>query len=271
LHAWTNEKAIQYQLSQRGAAKRYHDDVSRLGVMEALQVPSVEVFAFQEMAVNSGAPQNDKPIFTSVTSLMKAQSYEVTALPLRRKDPAVYQFNLLSVFDGELVRLHFGGPAVRAETIDTEHYIARYIVRKKETFSRIRFIKAAEFARHLGEYGTLHSANCKAFGERYDQFYKEILTDADRISVLIEEFRKKITLALKWRLQHNLDKIPELGELNIYWNATKNTPVISGSFSEAGAKFLNADQLSFEYVRKALQQIYRYTGPFFFEDDDIPF
>lgn len=73
LHAWSNDRALSYQLAEAGKARRYHEQVATLGVVEALSVPAVEVFAFQEMDRASGKPQNDKPIFSAVTSLMKAQ------------------------------------------------------------------------------------------------------------------------------------------------------------------------------------------------------
>jgi hypothetical protein len=60
LHAWSNDKALAYQLD--GAAKRYHEAQNKAGVGSALQTPAVEVFAFQEMNKTSGSPQNDTNI-----------------------------------------------------------------------------------------------------------------------------------------------------------------------------------------------------------------
>ena len=40
-----------------------------------MQPPEVDVFAFQELNKKTGNPQNDKNIFSSLTTLMKAQSY----------------------------------------------------------------------------------------------------------------------------------------------------------------------------------------------------
>ncbi|MFZ2540700.1 MAG: hypothetical protein WAW75_02880, partial [Gallionella sp.] len=143
LHTWSNDKALQYQLSQPGCAKIYHTEVAALGVTEALSIPKVEVFAFQEMDSKNGSPKNDSSIFSAVTSLMKAQAYELSALPHRKKDPSIYQFNLISINDSELVRLKFSDESINPELINSEHYIARYIIKKGESFSRIRFIKAS--------------------------------------------------------------------------------------------------------------------------------
>ena len=85
LHAWSNDKALQYQLAQAGCGKTYHDELTELGVTDALSIPAVEVFAFQEMNCESGLPKNDTNIFNAVTSLMKAQAYELSALPQEKR------------------------------------------------------------------------------------------------------------------------------------------------------------------------------------------
>jgi hypothetical protein len=66
LHAWSNDKALNFQLAETNKARRYHEQVTAFGVKDALGMPSVEVFAFQEMDKVSGKPQNDKlnrPVF----------------------------------------------------------------------------------------------------------------------------------------------------------------------------------------------------------------
>ena len=74
LHLWSNDKAIVYEIGKPTISKSYHDHLIALGVKEALSIPEYEVFAFQEMNRVSGAPHNDKNIFSAVTSLLKAQA-----------------------------------------------------------------------------------------------------------------------------------------------------------------------------------------------------
>lgn len=272
LHTWTNDKALQYQLGQQGAARKYHDDLRLLGVTQALQAPTVDVFAFQEMDRNTGAPHNDKPIFSAITSLMKAQSYELSAIPLRRKDPAIYQFNLLSIVDADLVRLKFGTGKVQATAIDSEHYIGRYIVRKRETFSRIRFINADHFRQCLPDYSRQHDANCKWFSDTCDTFYRNILTDYERRHVLAEEFRKALGWYLKWHLEKNQKDTIDVKGLTAEWSATKSSAAVTAWFSAAQVAFLNGSQEAVTRARKALKDVYRYDGAVVFdEEQDIPF
>jgi len=271
LHAWSNDKALAYQLGGSGCAKRYHEDVTRLGVGSVLQTPAVEVFAFQEMTKTSGAPQNDKNIFAAVTSLMKAQAYELGALPQRKKTPAIYQFNLLSIVDTELVRLMFFGQAVDATPVDSEHYIARYIIKKRETFSRIRFLRADAFINALPDYGALHAANCQWFDSECNAFFKGIVKDDKRVDTLIEDFRKQAGGDIRWPLIKNGRKAPEAASITLYWNEPKGALQVCASFEPEGVALLNGDARAKTRVATALQSIYRYSGLFEFEDDSIPF
>lgn len=271
LHTWSNDKALVHQLSSKGFAKRYHDGVTQLGVVAAIQTPAVDVFAFQEMNKTSGAPQNDKNIFTAVTSLMKAQAYELGALPQRKKTPAIYQFNLLSIVDADLIRLMFSGTSIEAIAVESEHYIARYIIKKRETFSRIRFLRADSFSDALPDYGALHLANCKIFDSECDVFYCDIVKDRERRNILLGEFRKQADREIRWSLLRNDIKAPDADSIDLYWNESTNSLSIWATLGKEGANHLNEDAGIKKVVAKALKSVYRYTGPFTFEDDDIPF
>lgn len=272
LHAWSNDKALAFQLNGSGCAKRYHEGVARLGVTGVLQTPAVEVFAFQEMNKTSGAPQNDKNIFSAVTSLMKAQAYELGSLPQRKKTPAVYQFNLLSIVDADLVRLMFSGSEIAATPVDSEHYIARYIIKKRETFSRIRFLSADAFTRVLPDYSALHSANCQWFDSECNAFYQDIVKDTKRRNELIEDFRRQVSWDIRWPLMQKNIKAPEASLITMYWSEHDEVSLrVNAPFGTEGTALLNENAKAKASVANALQSVYRYSGTFVFEDDDIPF
>lgn len=271
LHAWSNVKPLSYELSQIGQSQAYYDDVRALGVTEALSIPDVEVFAFQEMKKKGGAPQNDKNIFNAVTSLMKAQAYELSALPQRRKAPAVYQFNLLSVIDSDLMRLKFSGDTIKPEPIDSEHYIARYIIKKKQSFSRVRFLRASYFKGALSDYNQLHSANCIWFERKYHRFFEQAIKDWKRKQVLIDEFRDELKWSFLYGLNRKLKESYEPKSLDLNWRAGEGRLAVTIPGDSDVFEFLNSDEESKKVVAKALNKIYRYSGDFFFAEDDIPF
>lgn len=271
LHAWSNDKALIFQLSEPNKASRYYEQLASMGVKGSLGSPTVEVFAFQEMNKESGKPQNDSPIFSAITSLMKAQAYELAALPARKKAPSVYQFNLLSVVDTDLIRLMFKGSTIECTELETEHYLARYIIHKREMFSRIRFIKADSFSSTLEDYGRLHKANCRWFNAECNLFYSSLLKDWKRREVLAEQFKSAIKSQIYLNLVVRFKKSIDVGSLSVICINDKNILLISWAVPPDIINFLNSDPEIRKNVSKILKIIYRYEGEFSFQFDDIPF
>lgn len=270
LHVWTNDRALNYELTQADIGRRYHEQVSAKGVREALELPLFEVFAFQEMDRTSGAPRNDKAIFSAVTSLMKAQAYELAALPQRRKDPAVYQFNLLSIVDADLLRLEFAKGDIAAKHVNSEHYITRYIIGKKETFARVRFLRAKAFDQQLEDYLRLHQANLAWFSEYHDRYYSGAIERADKREVFLDDFRREVG----GRLAHVVSRA-RIGEyaphpVELDWVPQTKKAVVYIPADSQVAAFLNSDAEARKAVAVSLRKIYRYEGDFEFEPD-IPF
>jgi hypothetical protein len=271
VHTWSNDKALNYQLTIPDSPKRYHEYVSQTGAEEALATPEVEVFAFQEMSKSSGAPQNDRAIFTAVTSLMKAQAHEMHALPARKKKPSVYQFNLLSIVDTDLLRLKFRNGKCQATPLSHEHYIARYIIDSQEYVSRIRFLRADAMVDALSVYNQLHIANCKWFEEERNRFYESIVKDPKRIAILVPEFRDCCEWQIRSPFFGSPYPVPPRDSISLLWSDREELINISGDFKKGGENMLNANQNAIQKVRVALRDIYRYTGKFKFENDEFPF
>jgi hypothetical protein len=273
LHAWSNDNAINFELSKSGLAKKYHDEIIKLGVQEALSTPEFEVFAFQEMNRVSGTPQNDKNIFNSLTSLMKAQAYELGALSQRKKSPSIYQFNLISVIDSDLIRLNIEGDNISQTPIESEHYISRYIIKRNETFSRIRFIKASCFKDKLKDYNRLHEANCRWFDHACNAFYNEILKDQKRVSIFIENFIDKIKWHINFVVREKFNKEIGSHEISVEWDSKEHIPLVTLIFeTEETIEVLNNDSKLKKRVSAALKDVYRYEGEFrFSSSDNIPF
>ena len=269
LHAWSNDKALQFQLLASGKAKQFHEAAQRNGVQDALSVPEVEVFAFQEMDKKSGKPQNDKPIFGAITSLMKAQAYELAALPARKKVPSIYQFNLLSVVDADLIRLMFRGTDITSSPLSAEHYLARYIVRKREVFSRVRFICASAFESCLEDYGRLHQSNCRWFGTQCDEFYSRIFEDRRRTDALLEDFKSMITWSVEWRLERKFGRKVEIGSPALVWVENESRLCVGFELSGDELEFMNESEDIRRKVSDSLKAIYRYEGPYKFEFDIV--
>lgn len=273
LHAWSNDPGVTYQLGRTGKARAYHEGMRSFGVVDAVADPQVEVFAFQEMNKVTGAPRNDKAIFAAMTSLVKAQAYELSSLPGRKKTKAVYQFNLVSVVDSDMYRLMFAakGAGITTSKLDSEQYIARYIVSKRESFSRIRFITSQAFPSALDDYARLHTANVKWFSAEQSLFYKDIMKDPDRVHALVKLFYATIKHAVKWRVEAHFKSIKNFDEEPfLFWEEKEEALEVSYFESADVGRWMNESPEINKTVGDALKKIYRYTGPFQFTFD-IPF
>jgi hypothetical protein len=268
VHLWSNNKPVGYEFATPDMSRRYHDAMAAAGVANALALPSVEVFAYQEMDKHSGTPHNQKNIFQAITSLIKAQSYELQSLPQRRKDPAVYQFNLLSVVDADLVRLHFDGGTIKADSITDEHYITRYIVSKRTTVARVRFIRADHLQACLKDYANLHTANCDWIGARHEDFFRESVKEP-RVQVFLPEFRSKVCWYLRHKAKGKLNQFED-ADLSLQWLPEKNALAIAVLVGDDTIDGWNSDTYVRGHVASVLAKLYRYKGAFHFSSD-IPF
>lgn len=271
VHAWSNDRSLQYHLAKEGFGSNYHGRIEK-GTLNALEDPELDIFAFQEMKRQSGAPQNDKAIFGSITSLMKAQAYELRALPTRKTKPCIYHFSLVSVVDAEMIRLMFKGDAPSASEVESEQYLASYIIDKKQKVSRIRFIRASAFKRAIAEYDELHMFNCKVFSDYCNEFYNGVLEDWDRTKIFIEDFRKAVWLRLQWHIYAKFNKEFKRDQIGLSWKADRGYVAVTLPLEKYHLDFLNDDEKAKAVVAEALSTLYRYKGLFeFAEDDDIPF
>ena len=273
LHLSTNDKAIQFEISDREQKKRYHADALSKGVHEALRMPGADIFAFQDMNLTSGAAKNDKPIFDAITSLVQAQAYELGALPARKKNPFVYQFNLISVSQADLVRFDFNGDEISSTPLASEHYIARYIIQRQETFSRVHFVKAEAFAKILPDYNRLHEVNCLLIKERDQEFYASVVTDRKRLVIYLADFRKALAHTLNWRVSLDLKLSKDFKGMDLEWD-DKSQQIhieLEVGFNENIIAFLNADALAKNAAADVLKRLYRYSGSFSFVEYKFPF
>jgi hypothetical protein len=235
------------------------------------RVPDAHIFAFQEIPKEKKKSPNDTAIFNSMTSLMKAQAYEIESLPERKTTPSVYQFNLLSVVEADMRQIFFDGEKREIEHRKQAHHVASYIIRKKQTFSRVHFVHISVFQEILQEYDRLHEANSSIFTEEQSAFYPEALTDFKRKKVFLNEFKWDISRQL-WRISHKFQmKTEDFEKLYIWWNSKAEKVEIILEATEDQVTFLNNSAEFRQVVAKSLKQYYRYDGDFTFVKVNIPF
>lgn len=271
VHAWSNERKLEYMFEEQEWKETYLSTLNQNQSTIVSAKPEKHIFGFQEMKKESGAPQNDKHIFNSITSVMKAQAYEMNALPLRKKDPCVFQFNLLSIAQTELIRLDFGDNSIEGVPVDDEVYLAGYIVDKQQTFAKVHFIRSEKFESILKRYNNLHEANKKAFRAVYDRFCKEITVDYKKQNL----FREDVASDLWWPVHQKFENLTGLSKLFkegcIDWDKDDEVLEFQIDLDAEDVAKINSDNSLRKALSKSLKKYYEYEGVSRFGVNDIPF
>lgn len=270
VHAWSNDRALDYVIKDKGWKDNYLSCNNKNGSSILSKIPENHIFAFQEVSKATGKANNDKNIFNSITSLMKAQAYEMNALPVRKKDPSIFQFNLISVVDSNLLRSEFSSNGIRTEEIEEEVYVAEYIIDKKQTSAKIHFIKASSFEGALKQYNLLHSANVLSFKEDYLEFYSGIERSYSRQSVFLGDIQKDML----WRINSSLRKMDKkpIGneDISLFWDEKSEVLELGICSFSFDADILNRDKTLLEALKLVLKTHLKYDGSSKFSEG-IPF
>lgn len=271
IHAWSNDPKLTFMFEEQEWKETYLSSLNDNQSFLVSHKPRRHIFGFQEMKKESGAPQNDKNIFNSVTSVMKAQAYEMNALPLRKKDPCVFQFNLISVAQTDLIRLDFEKDTVDGEAVDDEIYVAGYIIEKQQTFARVHFVNSEKFDAVLKAYNKLHEANKSAFMAVYDKFCKEVIKD----SVKLNLFRKDVAMDIWWIVHQNFRHLTGLNETLrdgwLFWNQKEQSIDFYVDLDAESIAEMNSNIDVMKALSKSPKKHYQYEGRSGFVLNDIPF
>lgn len=277
-HHYSDYKPLSYQFSRDTWESTYHQAAREKGVKEIFSVPEQEIFALQEMANGEGGKQKagvsrgDGNMYASVLSTVKALLYEKsTRGTKKRKNPTIYQFNLVCLTDGKFIELNFNEGEISPGEIDNINHIARYIAKRQQIFARVSFFTKSNLDNLLDDLDRLHVANKEIMRKADDDFFDKILFDYKRRRILIEDFRD----LLYWEIM----LIPGNLGSNYYDSLKKATLRIDGESSVVYIGIpvdggMNLDKVNDPEVlgvaKKVLSKIYRVDADCFFEED-IPF
>lgn len=244
-------------------------------LFETLHIP----FAFQQINVNSFKLEDDKRIYDSIITTIKALEYEKGNSGRRRIDSAkgcFYNFNLLSIFDGKMCEVFFHEDGKVVSEIPEIKYINRHIVGTTESFYRVHFISKDSLPMQLDLYNELHLHNKKIYPQLINEFYNNIFNDSEKVDIHWEEFCKAIRGHFNYELiytlgfktdnrTNNFTYDYEDGILKIHFDGyhdADSSDLLERVNKHAGLK---------ELVQKTLKRIYRYDGSFVLDNDYLPF
>jgi hypothetical protein len=267
---WSNQKVLRFMIENYDWKTKYVNSSRQLN--ESLFLPQKHIFAFQELHTKNGKAQNDKAIFNSVVSSMKSQDYEIASLEKRKKESSLYNFNLISVVDAPLLRINYGDIEPSIEHIDSDIYVGSYIINKKETLSRVHFVKSDIFPASLKTYNLLHEHNIDQASVIFESYYIDCIKDQQKVKLFLNDFNRDVKYEI-YKAIRGLRTDKKLKNVtDIIWNEKKGSAAISVDdvWEDAEIDALNKSPEVTNEVRNAFKKIYRYEGNFYF-DMNIPF
>jgi hypothetical protein len=283
LHFWTSDPAAEYSLSQEGFAKAFNERLST-DSPSAWGSTKKEIFGFQELVPvwqprKGGVTElthfntnNDRALFSSIKSLMKAQAYELGRLPTRWKKPVVYIFSLLSVMDGDMVEVTYGPKDTKVTATALQNYIANYIIKGKEQFSRINFVHTSALRSVISELDKAHENTRTEIETARKSFFATVLHTRAQYSVLMPAFAKKLLFWINLHGRFRGDELAKVDSFDFeYIEETKTLEIqINNTVDVDAARKLNDSDVLRKKTEEALKEIFKYDGAFTYAFD-IPF
>lgn len=152
-----------------------------------------KVFAFQQINKNSYKTEDDKRIFDSIITAIKAASYEMQN-DTKNKKKYCNSYFLISVLDGEMKEVAFDEDGTKnISDIEEIHYINRHIVGGKDDFYQVHFITKNHLDKSVALYDKLADYNLELYDWAEREFYNFLLADEhkDRAQDRWRDFQNK--------------------------------------------------------------------------------
>lgn len=284
-HYWTNDMALEHVVSDDSFSKKLSLELAE-GAADVWGVPAREIFGLQELApiTSSGKPSdpvssykadNDRAFFSSISTLIKAQSYELARLPERQSEAHLYVFGLLTVLEGDMVEVDYDKAVPSVKTTEKQKYIAHYIVNRNEQFTRINFVNRSKLPTIVPQYSWAHEALVAKITRDRSAFYKNIVTDRRRAAVFIETFRERAKNILDYYTPELIGRSLEASDIDLDWDKKHSVALVQiyFNYSENGADViekLNLENRLGSHMEEIFKSVYKYEGEFRF-DEALPF
>ncbi|MGN6153920.1 MAG: hypothetical protein ACTHOH_18235 [Lysobacteraceae bacterium] len=269
VHHWTNNEVLEAFIGSTDWRDNY---ISKDEELER-HIFSIErqAFAFQLVTKNGENPKNDRPIFESLTDLMKAQDHELSILPKRMKKNRIYLFNLVTVVDAPIYEVTYDEEKPIAKEVTEFRHLARYIVRKAELSARIHIVSQKKLEHLVSTYDSLATYNNEYFNALVSKAYESIKDNRSVQSVIAKKLTKIIRLKINNMLRKKGANTLDLNdEIIISYNKSDGHLILNLPLDETTVDYLNSDKKLIEEVSQDLIKFARYSKKFRFEED-IPF
>lgn len=240
-----------------------------------------KVLSFQQINRNSHRPEDDKQIFASIITTIKAAAYEKKyALTHRRNEGDIcLDFHLLSVFEGGLKENYRHDSTNEIRDISEIKYINRHIIGDTDQFYRVHFISNDFFEEALEQYDRAAETLPNYYTALRGEFFSDIFSEAKkaRLAPFWEQFKDELFREMfeeryceddrdyynnSWLTTYKMDK--DSRTLILYLDLSlfsKRKNIIA---------YLNRNRPLRARTARKLETYFHYTGPFRFALEPHP-
>lgn len=236
-----------------------------------------QIFGFQEVGKRNITVQNDKPIYDSISTLVKALNYEIESIPKRTQAEVIYNFHLISVFDTDGVEMKFGLGEPEISELRKINYLSRFLVNKTQAHHLIRFMNRQTFPEALADYNKLHAWYYDKYSAILSQFHENLHGDSTLRNLYREELKARIKPAIDWSSPHGEDGPVLSHDFDFKFLYIDSKEDQEGFFATIGTdddniiKFLNDDEVTREALQKGFSELYRLHAKIEYETNNYDF
>jgi hypothetical protein len=268
VHYWTDVQPLATYLASSSWKEKYLNSAGKV-YGESLRADK-NIFAFQQISSSKVTAQNDKAIFDSIVTLMKALDHEIESVPSRAKArKRLYTFWLLSVVDAPMVDVNYSDKEPVAIEVGRITHLARYMVRKRDLSALVHFVRSDKLHDFVTAMTKLAIAGAKHMQSLIATAYEEIRTNQN----VRDHFAKQLKPRLIWRINSAFKRggkpSVNVDELSLGFDEGKLTLNID-IYDDKELEILNSDKKLHQEIAKILSEVARYEREFTFESD-FPF
>ena len=269
IHYWTDVQPLQEYLATDGWKEAFF---SSLGDNYRQNfVAKRSVFAFQQVSIGGSTSQNDRAIFDSIATLMKALDHEMQSLPIRVKNrKRLYVFHLVSVIDAPMVDVSYRGQEASPLEVDRITHLSRYMVRKRELTVLIHFIRSDQLQSFVDSLTDLCEKSEQHLSSLVASSYESIRWNTAVQNYFANKLGSRIGLIVGSALRE-AGGMRESSMNSFHISFEKDTLLLEVDlYDDTTLGFLNADPKVKERIASVLEHTARYRGKFVFVSD-MPF
>ena len=256
-----NDGIVQYFcIEERDVFQRI---AARYPGLASLLQANDSVRAFQQITKDKYTANNDKHIYDSIITTIKAAEYEGTS---------TINF-MLSIFEGELVQKNFDDGQSR--TIDEIKYINRHCIGDNDKYYCVHFIKYDALESVIDVYDQAVEELPRFINDLHQEFITDIFDHPSRIAAFQRAFEDDFFDSLYEEVERGNDYFHDLATnptgIRLYMSRSGKLHLAFNLFlfshRATMASRINEDDTCRSLMSKSLKKFFGYEGPFVIEND----